>query len=337
MYLVTGGTGLVGAHVLIRLTEKEAVVKAICRDRTQLNQVEKIFTSYGTSTKANFQKIEWLEADVTNIESLIQCLDQVHTIIHCAALVSFKKKDLDVLMKTNVEGTRNVVNAALEAKVPNLVHISSTAAIGNNKSHQNRTEDLPWKKENNTSNYSVSKHLAELEIYRGLEEGLNVLILNPGIIIGPGKWDASSAELFTKVFKGLAFYTKGTNGFVDVRDVARAAVEIPPGANEKHRYLLVAENWSYEQLFKTIAKYLNKKAPSFEVPAWALALAWRLEKVRSLLLFKAPLITKETAQSSMKKTSYDASKIKAEYHFEFIPIENAIKDCAAHFLKEFAQ
>lgn len=336
MVVVTGATGLVGSHLLLYFLQQQEKIKAVYRSEESVERTERFLCQCGIEATVIKQLISWEEADICNPEEVFQALKGCSKVIHCAALVSFSPKDEIPLYRINVQGTRNVVNASLELGISDFVHLSSTAAIGSTKNNEAKTELHKWKKEEKNSVYSITKHLAELEVYRGMEEGLSILVLNPGIIIGPGKWNEGSAELFRKIDRGLKFFTKGTNGYVDVRDVAKAAVSLPTVPDEENRFLLVAENLSYQTVFEGIAKALGKAAPNLEVKPWMVELAWRIDKFISVLLFKKTMVTKETARTSMKKVRYSSQKIKSHHHFTFTPIKEAIVRTGSFYQKDFA-
>lgn len=333
MHLVTGASGLVGSHLLIRLLKDGGQVRALYRNDQSVSRTKSNFVLHGTATMDLFNKIEWVKGDVLDIGSLQEAIEGVEYVYHCAALVSFKKSDKDTLYKTNIEGTKNLVNVCLKSNIKKLCHVSSTAAIGNAFGQDQASEELPWKKEKYTSNYSVSKYQAEMEVWRGVEEGLNAVIVNPSIILGPADWSRGSAELFSKVWRGLKYYTLGKNAFVDVRDVVSCMINLTKSDISGERFLVFSENLTYQELFNLIAKYLGKNKPSVQVKKWMLGLAWRLELVRSFVLRSSPMVTKETAHSSMSLRTYSNNKISQATGFQFMPVEQSIKDTAKLFLK----
>jgi len=332
MNLVTGASGLVGSHLLIRLLGEGENVRALYRNQESIDRTKKNFELHGADTMTLFDKIDWAKGDVTDIMSMEDAFEGVSYVYHCAALVSFKKSEKELLFKTNIEGTRNLVNVCLKRDIKKLCHVSSTAAIGKAFEQDLANEELPWKKEKNTSNYSISKYHAEMEVWRGIEEGLNAVIVNPSIILGPADWGRGSAELFNKVWKGLKYYTLGKNAFVDVRDVVSCMISLTRSDISGERYLVCSENLTYQQLFTMIAKYLGKPAPTVQIKAWFLNIVWRLELARAFVFRKSPLVTKEMAQSSMSTRTYDNDKISEALNFKFISVEESIKDTAKLFL-----
>jgi nucleoside-diphosphate-sugar epimerase len=334
MVVVTGGTGLLGAHLLFDLVQKHDDIRAIKRENSDLEQVKKTFAYYSPNYEEDFEKIVWLNADVTDYFSLEQAFEGADEVYHLAALVSFNPSDQVKMMTINVKGTANVVNAALHCGVKKLCYVSSIAALGTAEEGKEIDEESPWKDSDKTSAYSISKYKAELEVWRGMEEGLQAVIVNPSVIIGPTKWESGSAALFSLIWKGLHFYTGGINGFVYVRDVSSAMIRLMESEINAQRFVLNAENISYKDLFKSIAKYLNKKEAHIAVTRMMSELSWRLFKVQAFFSGKQPTITKDTARSSMKKSRYSAQKIKKVIHIQFHDVDEMIALTAKEFLKD---
>jgi len=332
MNLITGASGLVGSHLLMSLLKEGEQVRVLYRNQASIDRTKENFVLYGEKVVALFSKIEWAQGDLLDITSIEQALEDVDYVYHCAALVSFKKSDKDILFKTNIEGTGNLVNVCLSKKIKKLCHVSSTAAIGKAFEQEDATEELPWKKEKHTSNYSISKYHAEMEVWRGIEEGLSAVIVNPSIILGPADWSRGSAELFSKVWKGLKYYTLGKNAFVDVRDVVSCMIKLTKSNISGERFLVCSENLTYQELFNLIAKYLGKNKPTIQVKKWMLGLAWRVATIKSFIFRSSPVVTKETAHSSMSLRTYSNDKIAQMIGFEFMPVEESIKDTSKLFL-----
>lgn len=332
MIVVTGGTGLVGAHLLFDLCQKHKYIRALKRQNSDLEQVKKTFFYYSDDAENLFQKIEWVDADVTDYFALEDAFKGAKQVYHVAAMVSFHEKDKQKMIEINVKGTANVVNASLHHKIEKLCYVSSIAALGRPDANQEATEETPWKDSNKSSPYSISKYKAELEVWRGKEEGLNIVIVNPSIILGPAKWDSGSAALFSLIWKGLKFYTTGENGYVYVRDVSRAMIELMESDISEQRYTLSAENVNYQKLFSVMAENLGKPLPTIAVKPWMSELSWRLFKISSFFTRKRPSITKNTSRSSMKISRYSNQKIKETLGFKFTSLEEMIRLTAKQFL-----
>ena len=224
MILVTGGTGLVGAHLLYRLMADGENLIALYRSEKSRQITKEIFGTYPKPEL--FDQLNWVEGDILDIEFLNSCIKDVEEVYHCAAVVSFNPSDEDALMKVNIEGTANVVNACLSQNVRKLCYVSSIGAFGRAKRNEMVNENTHWENDLKPSNYSVSKYHAEMEVWRGIEEGLNAVIVNPSTVLGSGNWHRGSSAIFTKVWNGLPFYTEGINGYVDVLDVVEIMISL---------------------------------------------------------------------------------------------------------------
>ncbi|HRD51773.1 MAG TPA: NAD-dependent epimerase/dehydratase family protein [Flavobacteriales bacterium] len=322
MNLVTGGTGIVGAHVLLELLRAGDSVRALYREGSDRSIVQRIFRHYGHRELSD--RIEWIEGDVMDVSALADAMHGVDRVYHAAALVSFDPRKGDAMLRSNVQGTANVVNAALEAGVKRLCHVSSTAAIGTPAPGIMGDEALPWSDHKRVSDYSRSKHWAELEVQRGIAEGLEAVIVNPSVVIGPGQWGRSSMTIVDRLRKGTRWYTAGTNAFVDARDVAACMITLMDKGITGERYLLVGENAGYKRLFELLASAFGHPLPRKEVRPWMLDLAWRAERLRGWLTGASPMVTKATAASSLNKRAYSNAKVKALLGHQFRTLEESV-------------
>lgn len=338
MIFVTGGTGLVGAHLLLELCKAGKKVRAIKRKNSQFETVRKIFRTNTENPTELFNSIEWVDGDILDYFSLEKLLAGVTEIYHCAAIVSFDQKDRIRMISNNVDGTANLVNAAIENGVKRICHVSSIAALGRLQNGDLVTEETNWVPTKKHSAYSESKFFSEVEIWRGVEEGLDAVIVNPSIILGPGNWDSSSPRMFKTVFNGLKFYTRGVTGYVDVQDVVQAMVLLMNERNfdtcKNQRYLLNAENLSYEEVFIKIADALSKPRPSVFASKIMTGFAWRLAGIGAWLSGKTPAITRDVALSSMQVNRFDGSKITRSVPFKYSPISDTITRTANAFLND---
>ena len=330
MIFVTGGTGVLGAHLLVNLSQKGSSIRALKRSTSDLNMVKDIFDFYlkGESDLL-FHKIEWVNGDILEIPSIEIHMNGCETVYHCAGNVSFDKRDFKNLIMTNKIGTANMVNVALTSNVKQFCHVSSTAAIGRQKKSEIYTEKQQWMTSSENSNYAVSKYSAEMEVWRGIEEGLNATIVNPCVILGAGYWSESSLSIFDSVRKGLKFYPSGQNAFVDARDVAECMVALVEKKIMKERFLVIGENLKFKTLFNYIAASLSVKPPHIAAKKWLVNIGWRLERVLAFLTFRRPKITKETARSAMSNSQYDHSKILNTLQFSFTPIKKSVENAVA--------
>lgn len=311
MILVTGGAGLVGRQLITQLLAKGQTVKAIYNKTPLPDFNSPLLQQYHCSI-----------LDVVGLEELMEDTTQVY---HCAGLVTFKPSRRNELQKINVEGTANIVNAALQNGVKKLVHVSSVSALGRIRNNATVNETMNWSEETSNSNYGQSKFLGELEVWRGIGEGLQAVIVNPSTIIGPGNWEMSSAQIFKSAYNEFPWYAEGINGFVDVRDVAKAMIDLMESDINAERFIISAENRSYKEIFETAAKYFNKKPPHKKVTPFLASIVWRLEAIKSMFTGKDPLVTKETSATALSSVYFDSSKLKKFLPgFEYRSIEDAI-------------
>lgn len=321
--LITGGTGFLGSYIIKLLVEKGYEVRALRRS----NHLP------GWIPAAVFDKVEWVEGDVLDVVSLEDAMENVEAVIHSAAVVSFTKKDRANMYQVNVDGTANVVNMALEKNIRRLVHISSVAALGRNISGGHVDEEKKWEDNKVNTHYARSKFKAELQVWRGMSEGLDAVILNPSTILGYGDWHSSSCAIFRQVFEGFKWYTTGINGFVDVEDVARAAVLLLESDITEQRFIVNGDNWPFRKLQETIAASFGKKGPVKEATPFLLNLAWRIERIKSFFTGKKPLLTKESARVAQSQTYFDNDKLqKALPGFSFTPIGETIQKACEKYL-----
>lgn len=325
MVLVTGGTGLVGAHILLHLIENGEDVRSIYRNLESIQKTRNLFSLY--KKEALFEKIDWIQADIIDVPSLEIAFENVEYVYHCAAMISFDPKDEDLLRKTNIEGTANIVNFCIAKNVKKLCFLSSISALGDLKENETIiTEEAEWNPEKPHSDYAISKYGAEMEIWRGQQEGLETLIVNPGVILGPGFWEQGSGLLFKKVANGLSFYTKGTTGFVAVTDVVRMTAELMKKGYSNDRFTLVAENITFQDLLNTIADSLQVKRPSRHASPFLVTLAYKIDWLLSNVLGQKRKLDRATAKASYRKSQYSNEKIKSTLQTEFLDIHQYIRD-----------
>ncbi|MGV3695770.1 NAD-dependent epimerase/dehydratase family protein [Flavobacterium sp.] len=325
MILVTGGTGLVGAHLLLHLTENEACVRAIYRSAKGIEKTESLFKLY--KKEHLFAKVEWLEADIIEVPSLETAFKNIDYVYHCAGLISYDPNDENLLRKTNIEGTANIVNFCIEYNIKKLCHVSSIAALGNLQAHETQiTEDTEWNPEAPHSDYAISKHGAEMEVWRGQQEGLNVIIVNPGVIFGAGFWNQGSGRFFSGIQKGFPFYTNGSTAYVGVTDVVKTMMKLMESGITGERFIVVAENLPFKKVIYKIADKLNAKKPTIEAKPWMLSIAWRLDWLVSTVFRTKRTLSKYTTYSLNSSEQISNGKIKNALDYEFQSIDNVIRE-----------
>ncbi len=333
MILVTGGTGLVGAHLLYHLTLSGEKVRALKRKTSDINKTRFVFNFYGESTLHLFKNIEWVDGDLLDYYSLENAINNVNIVYHTGALVSFNPSLKDKMMDINEEGTANLVNLCLEKKIKKFCFVSSIATLGNSKNGEMIDEFSYWQGGRDHSAYSISKFRAEMEVWRATKEGLNAVIVNPSVIIGPGDWGQGSPKIIKTTYNGLKFYTPGATGFVDVRDVAKAMIQLVNSEINNQRFILNGANLSYQSFFTQAALGLKVKVPTIKAGKILTGLAWRFEKTRNILFGTEPLITKDSARTSLKTTKYSGKMISEAVEFNYTPIEDTIIETTRYFLE----
>jgi len=326
MILVTGGTGLVGAHLLLHLAENEHALRALYRQQASIQKTKSLFALY--KKEGLFSRIEWIQADIIDVPSLELAFKNVTFVYHCAALISYDPDDENDLRKINIEGTANIVNFCLAYQIQKLCHVSSIAALGDLTAQEAEiTEESEWNPEVLHSDYAISKYGAEMEIWRGKQEGLNVVLVNPGVILGPGFWEQGSGVFFSTIKKGVPFYTQGISAYVGVWDVVNVMVLLMQSSITGERYTLISENVSFEKIITQIAKKLDARPPKGEAKPWFLALMWRIDWLLSMLFCTPRRLSKYSAQALCSTTLISNDKIQGTLDYTFQSIEEVIADC----------
>ncbi|WP_320816140.1 NAD-dependent epimerase/dehydratase family protein [Flavobacterium sp.] len=320
MILVTGATGLVGSHLLINLLQEAKEVKALYRNEKNIEALKNVFKNKDAIHL--FEKIIWIKGDITDIPSLNNAFENVTHVYHCAALISFDPNDEELLRKTNIEGTANIVNCCIDFNVKKLCHVSSTAALGDPKETESIiTEETEWNPEKLHGDYAISKYGAEIEVWRAHQEGLEIVIVNPGVIFGGGFPNQGSSILINKVKNGLLFYTKGKIGIIAVEDVVNCMTQLMNSSINGKKFCLVAENINLNDVLFIIAKGLKVKKPKFYAPKYLTSLAWRLDWFFTTITFKKRSFTRATAISSHSVDVYENTKIVNHLNYNFINME----------------
>ena len=314
MILITGITGLVGSEVARQLIDLGYAVRGLVRNTPPSKLIGEDY----------IHRIEWVQGDILDIVSIAEACKGVDTVIHCAAIISFSADMQNDMFNTNVVGTANVVNAMLNLHIPKLIHISSIAALGRKEGVNLIDEDTKWEESPDNSGYARSKYLAELEVWRGAEEGLRVTVLNPSIILGPGDTSQGSTRLFGYTIKGRPFYSDGNINFVDVRDVATATIVIVRYGHDFQRFILNGGTTSYIDFFRKVATHFNQPPPHIKVGGVMMAIAWRLAAIYSALLGKEPILTKETARTAQSNYFYDSKKSETVLGLTYQSLDDTI-------------
>lgn len=333
MVLVTGGTGLVGAHLLLHLLQKGTTVRAIHRKTSNLERVEKVFSYYSENAASLFKKIDWVEADLNDIPALSLAFKNVAYVYHAAALISFNSKEYKNLLKVNAEGTANIVNLSISNNIKKLCYVSTIGTIGKSVGDALATEKNEWNSQN-VNVYALSKYAAEMEVWRGTQEGLSSVMVNPGVILGPGFWEVGTGKLFTTANKGYKFYPPGGTGFVTVHDVVKMMTLLLRSQIENERFIAVAENVSFHDILNRLTTALGKPSPTKKLKYWQLEIGRIGDAIWSAFSGAPRRITKNSIHSLKHRDNYSNQKIKEFTDFQFESIDPTITFSCRCFSKE---
>ena len=320
MILVTGGTGFLGSTLIKFLIDEGNAVLAIKREQSEIPEILR-----------SSSLVQWLHADITDYFALADAFEGVTQVYHCAAKVSYQKEDWAMMLHTNIEGTRHIVNLCLERGV-RLMHVSSIAALGTPSPGELTSEQSKWDDGARHSKYALSKYESEMDVWRGIMEGLDGVIVNPSVIMGIGSGKKGAGAIFDLVQKGIKVYPPGTVGVVDVEDVAKIMILLMNNrAISGERFVLNSENLSNKNLLERIAKLLGRPAPTIKARPFMLSIAWRAAKIIALLKGKRPTLTRETAKAAASKLAYSNKKLTDTTGYCFKPIDLTLKEMSIDF------
>jgi nucleoside-diphosphate-sugar epimerase len=315
MILVTGGTGLVGSHLLLQLLQEGSAVAAIYRTESSLEAVKKVFSYYSTQHDILFNRVRWVQAELNDLMALEKAFEKVSLVYHCAAMISFDPADFKKLRKVNAEGTANIVNLCLAHKIKKLCHVSSVATIG--AAPGKAASEDNYEPNSNANVYALSKYAAEMEVWRGTQEGLPVVIINPGVIMGPGSWNSGSGNFFTLAAGGMRHYPPGGTGFVGVKDVVSCMLLLMRSQICNERFILVERNMRFKEVLDFLSVEFRQPAPKIRLRNWQLGLLWRLDWVISQFLNRNRRLTRNSAISLKEFQRYSNQKIENALGFKF--------------------
>ncbi len=333
MILITGGTGLVGAHLLLQLAANGGSLRALYRNSATIAKTKNLFAHH--KKQELFDTIEWVQGDIIDVPSLEEAFAGVEYVYHCAAFVSFDPREEEEIRKVNIEGTANMVNLALAYGIKKFCHVSSIAALGDTKDDGDTiTEATEWNPEVRHGDYALAKYGAEMEVWRAWQEGLNVVVVNPGLIFGPGFWQQGSGAIFRAVDRGQYFYTNGTCGIIAVEDVVNVMIQLMASGISGERYTVVSDNLSYKEILYAIADGMHKKRPAVYATRSLSSFGWRMDWLLSNLLGKKRMLTRNMARSSYATDKYANDKAVAELGYTFIPMKPYLQELAGLYSVE---
>lgn len=332
--LVTGATGIVGSHVALALLRQNREVVATKQAGSDLSKIKQLFSYYSPQHEELFQRIRWVEVDVRDIFDIEAALEGIETVYHCAGFVSFQQKDRKHLFDVNEKGTRNMVDACLHKGIKALCHVSSIATINNLDHTTDLTEEVFWKTSGRESDYALSKYNAEREVWRGIEEGLSAVIVNPGLVLSPGFWDQSSSALFKTCYQANRFYTNGLAAYVAAEDVAKAMIALVDAEKFGERFILVENNYTFHNILSSIQSRFNKAEPTINASSQLLHLAAFFEKIAAVFTNRPVKLNKAVINSALNKQIFSNRKIKSALQLEFRPTHTVIEQICDLYLKK---
>lgn len=319
--LVTGANGFLGTHIINALhTKGYTHITGLVRDPQKINA-------------HHHSNVSWVQGDICDMPRMIEILENVDTVINAAAEVNFSVRHKKLLIKSAIEGTANVVNAAMDSGIKKLFHISSVAAMGRRKLNETINESTIFNHSKYDTTYGLSKFLAEQEVWRAHAEGLNTTIFNPSMILGIGDWHTSTPQLWHKIYNGLNWYGTGSTGWVDVEDVAGIIVNAIERDFNGERFILSAENHSYKEIFTKIAVQLGKNPPTKPLKGLIAKTFAYLEYLKSFITNSNPIVTAETINSTSAHSHYDNAKSVQMLNCQYTPINQTIQKVSAAYLR----
>ncbi|MGE0569106.1 MAG: NAD-dependent epimerase/dehydratase family protein [Bacteroidia bacterium] len=334
MVFVTGGTGLLGSHVLFKLAENNFEILASKRPNSNVERVRKVFSYYSNKADALFEKIKWVDVALEEYHEIEPVLEGIDCVYHCSGFVSFQKKDEELLKVANEIVTTNLLNACLNKGIRVFCHVSSIATINNNDYTGELHEGVFWKTSGDESYYGITKYNAEREVWRASEEGLNVVIVNPAVILAPGFWGQSSGKLIAFCHKGRLFYTEGVTGYVDALDVATIMLELVKEKKFNNRYIVLEGMYSFKEIFSMIQSEFGKNPPRLKAPTFLLKMGVFFDSTLSKLTGKTQILTKETVTSAIATKKLSNQKILNDLKFTYRPIKSSIHSICTIFKAE---
>jgi len=325
MILVTGGTGLVGSHLLYFLLQENEKVRAIHRAKSDLNSVKKIFSLYTSEADSLYNKIEWVEASVNDIPALTEAFKNITRVYHCAAIISFDSSEYKLLKKVNIEGTANIVNLSLANDVKKLCYVSSVSTLGSNIIDSFISEETPWNSDEKNSVYAITKYGAEMEVWRGTQEGLDAVIVNPGVILGTSPNNDGSGVIVGLGAKGIPFYPSGSMGIVDIKDVVRAMIFLMNSEVKNEQYILVGKNITFKELLSKLAVLFEKKPPTKKLSKGIMLFISGIDWLLNKLFNTKRKVVKANVLSMFTNTTYNTDKLRDQFDFKYTPTDETLK------------
>jgi nucleoside-diphosphate-sugar epimerase len=334
MILVTGATGFLGAHILYQLVSRGERVKALFRHPEKQMCAMKIFRSHSQNIDKVWNNIQWVQGDILNYFQVTELLNDVTEVYHVAGLISLSDRNYKQLHQVNVLGTANMVNASLERGVKKFCYVSSIATLGESSDSELIDESATWNPGGGTSSYAISKMGGEMEVWRGVHEGLSAFIVNPSVIVGPGMWVGNSSQLMDAIYRGLTYYPPGSSGYVDVRDVAKAAIQLMESNHFGERFIITAENLSHYQVLCYLALAMNRALPSRKITPLGVRVFLAYEGFRKFFTGIPPRMTRRAFEMASSRLMYSGEKLFRTIGMKYLAIEESCRETANLYLQD---
>lgn len=331
MVLVTGATGILGRVIVLELLKQGKEVRATKRPSSNLKEVRASYRFYTDKPDFYFDKIQWMDVDFEDLDSLREALIDIDQVYHCAAIVSFNPQDDKAMNKTNVDGTRNLLYAVENSTVEKFLFVSSIAVLDGYNEQGMMDENSDFNPKLNHSGYAISKHLSEMEVWRASAEGLNTVIINPGLIIGSGNWKKSSGDLISKSSHSYTF--PGGTAYIDVRDVAKIAIELMIKNAFGERFIVISENSKYQLISDKVRTALGKPKASV-IPNFVLDILPILGSLFGWLISPMKLLTKSNIKAIETESRISNKKITDFLHYSFIPVSESVDFHLKNYLSD---
>lgn len=332
--LVTGASGILGSYVVAELVKQGETVVACRQAKSSLLPIEKVFALKFEDWEEQFKKVEWRELDLTSLLSIETALQGIDTVYHCAGFVSFAASDRSKLFQINEQGTANLVNACLALPGIQFCHVSSIGTLNNSEHIGPLNESVFWKSTGKEGYYAISKYNAEREVWRGMEEGLNAVIVNPGVILAPAFWQQSSLELIHKAYKGNRFFTAGQTAYVMADDVAAVMIQLVKQKVFGKRFLVFENNYTYRAVFEALRKGFHYKGRLIEVSESVLKVVAFIERFFSFFIGRDAVLSPSVMRAAFNQQLYSRENLDNTLKHEFIPLLSGISNLCEIYLKE---
>ena len=325
---ITGASGFLGSHLVHQLMRAKHEIVAIKRASSSLSEFNLCSAHYEQHIDSKF--LTWVDCELYDTISLTELFKQCDIVIHTAALISYLKSDRDQLIRVNEEYTANVVNSCLQAGIKRFIGVSSTGALSKRGEDEAIKESFEWDEGAPYAFYGLTKYLGEKQIWRAKEEGLDVIVINPGVILGFGDWNKGSLRLFRNAYNRFPFYSTGSTGFIGVEDLCKACEYFLDSEEINEQYIAITDNLNFMQVSYMMADGFEVKRPYIKVAGLIHMIIHQVIRLKEFIGFKG-MLSRETSRSAILQSHFDNSKLRMTLPFELEPISSVITNsCMAY-------